>query len=194
MRLARILSLLPIQEGEDWRIVPAVTKLAAMAHVVPKTKNLAAFRPIGLGQWERQRKRLIAATRGNRVALARPALEEAREAMIMALADQGFLRPAKLTKADLPRLRAAARRAKPTGVPEKQGREQSAEDLMVARLADLVAGIYYGLTGQAPAPRRVFYRLVGDTFDIMGIGRNHIAAALAAVQRWREKHTTATAS
>src|SRR6516162_5915213 len=61
MRLARILSLLPIQEGEDWRIVPAVTKLAAMAHVVPKTKNLAAFRPIGLGQWERQRKRLIAA-------------------------------------------------------------------------------------------------------------------------------------
>jgi hypothetical protein len=183
-----------IKPADEWRLAPAVNGLLAMAAAIPKTRDSAAFRPIGLGQWERQRRRLIAATRGNRVALARPALEEAREAMIMALADQGFLRPGQAYQGRSPPAPGGGQAREATGVPEKQGREQSAEDLMVARLADLLAGIYHRLTGQAPASRRGFYRLVGDMFDIMGIGRNHIAAGRAAVQRWREKHTRATAS
>jgi hypothetical protein len=194
MHFARILTRLPIMESNDWRIIPSVSALVAMAAAIPKAKNLAAFRPIGLRRWERQRKRLVAATRGDRVALARPALQEVRGLMIDALAREGFLRPRKLRKDHLRPLQIAARLAQPIGIREKQRREQSAMDRAVASLADLLAGIYHRLTGEAPAPRRVFYRLVGDVFDVLGVGRNHAAAARAAAQRWRNKHPTARAS
>jgi hypothetical protein len=85
----------------------------------------------------------------------------------------------------LPGLRAAAERAElPLGIPQKQGREQSAKDLMVAGLADVLAGIYYELTGEPPDHLGKFYWLVVDVFDAMAIKRNKRVAARTAAARW----------
>jgi hypothetical protein len=198
MLFARILNRLPIQEGEEWRIVPAVTALIAMATAIPKTKNVDAFRPINLRQWERQRRRLIAVTKTGSVAVARKALAEQRGPMINAQAREGFIRPLKLKKAHLPVLRAAAERAVPgADVPEEQHREQSTYDLGAAYLTDLLAGIFYRVTGLYPTVRvqvklgpaesyGPFYELVQGVFEASGIKRNANYAARAATARWRK--------
>jgi hypothetical protein len=132
--------------------------------------------------------------------------------VIDALACAGFIRQ-RLSAGMLPKLAAAAKRAKVGRVPGMQRRQRSAEDRFVAGLADMLAGAFFDLCGQRPTlgmryvsgttrprsagrpmrkPRKPaveaygdFLALVADVFKIMGIRRSPIAAARMACTKFK---------
>jgi hypothetical protein len=210
---AAALTRLPIRSGEEWRLPLAADWLLAVVAAMPKAHELPAFRRIGRKQAEREIAALRAAAEARDLPAARRAQAELHAPVIDALARAGFVRQRLCVKM-LPKLAAAAKRARLGKVPRMQRRQRSAEDRFIAGLADMLAGFFFDLSGERPTlgvryiagsdsasrrgrPKRSssatsatepygnFFRLVADTLKIMGIERSPIAAARGACAKFK---------
>jgi hypothetical protein len=194
--LADILARLSVKPGEEGRVCAFATGLAALAaHANRPTHDPLAFRKVGRARAKSILAALHRAARIGDVVTAQRRLDALPGPVIDALADLGVVRH-HLTRAELPALATATRRAKISRIPKKQGRQPAARDRYVAALADALTGMYFALTGARPtvgtrfitsdstAPYGAFYDLVRDVFAALDINRSAEAAARAACRRF----------